>query len=1078
MTGMTLTCSVAAADMAKEIWAKENGERLLHDNGNSMILDSGGPDDFGYFFIDSADSAFNAPVFRWVDIRDTATIIDLEQDDQILGPFNVGFSFFYYNQFYTQVYICSNGWISFGYAAPEYLNRGIPSANEPNNLLAAFWDDLTPDGGNAYFYTNGNDSCVIAWHQFGHYTGEGLYTFEIILTRDGEIHFQYLGVSGVLDSHTIGIENRTGTFGLEYVHNSQSNESGKSIYIGRRPPRYADHDVLPLYFASPVGRSVVGDSIRPVVRFYNSGNFNENFNVRVLISNGPIIYNRSLIVTNLLPDTFTVLIFPWYRFTQSGTFELRAITELATDLVPTNDTISISYPVFSEIVNINFEANNGSFVGNNDWQWGHPTRGPSGAHSGQNVWGTILDSLYSEGPLLSTLISDTLLLDSLATVSFWHWYETEALFDGGNVKISADDGITWTILSPNNGYDGVLSDVFFNPIGGEPAYYGASTGWEFEMFDLSLHADQVVILKFDFGSDVSSTAYGWYIDDFSILGGQMAGTGWMTGTVRDLGNSDPIVNAVVQTSRRTDTTGFNGQYILELLPGSNSISAGASYHNTIMVDSVVIIEGDTTNLDIYLPAPAIILDTTPMDTFVVQGRQATFTRQIGNTGNGPLEFDVSVEYLPMASVSHDSRKGQERLDGGSEKGYFETLDFGDEVFTFDPQGPTGDQTCVGVEFDGDNFWVTGRHSADDVHKLHKFDRNGGFLESFDQNTISAWGWRDLAWDGSYLYASDENELAKIDVTTGEKVDTLPMPSGISPPVRALAYDRATDHFWGANFASNIIEFDRSGTTISSFSNALHIYGLAWDNVSPDGPWLWVFSQDGEPLTRVSQFDPDDGVYTGVSFQAIDHNGGQPDIAGGACLSAEWDSSMGILFCFVIGRAGQFDSFDLVQGYEITPFSRWLSISPLRGVVPPLQTVDLNITVDFTDTSFVPEQSLRAVLTINNNGIEQPSLQLNVGVRSGVEEPGPDLPREFRLYQNYPNPFNDQTLISFDLPQKSDVGLRIFDIQGRQVACLAEKQLDAGKHSFKWDAYNLSSGMYFYRLDASGFSSVGKMTLLK
>jgi hypothetical protein len=98
----------------------------------------------------------------------------------------------------------------------------------------------------------------------------------------------------------------------------------------------------------------------------------------------------------------------------------------------------------------------------------------------------------------------------------------------------------------------------------------------------------------------------------------------------------------------------------------------------------------------------------------------------------------------------------------------------------------------------------------------------------------------------------------------------------------------------------------------------------------------------------------------------------------------------------------------------------------------------------------------------------------------VDEPAEIIvPNAFRLYQNYPNPFNASTTISYQLPEASFVTLGIFDMLGRRVGTLINNQPhSAGEHQIVWDASEHSSGMYFYRLDASGNSRTSKMLLLK
>ena len=103
--------------------------------------------------------------------------------------------------------------------------------------------------------------------------------------------------------------------------------------------------------------------------------------------------------------------------------------------------------------------------------------------------------------------------------------------------------------------------------------------------------------------------------------------------------------------------------------------------------------------------------------------------------------------------------------------------------------------------------------------------------------------------------------------------------------------------------------------------------------------------------------------------------------------------------------------------------------------------------------------------------------LSVGVD---EENDTFLPVEFDLKQNYPNPFNPTTNIEFNLPQNSDVTLKIYDLTGREIIVLIDEPKNAGNHKIRFDAtsYKLSSGVYFYTLTANGFTQTKPMMLLK
>ncbi len=89
-----------------------------------------------------------------------------------------------------------------------------------------------------------------------------------------------------------------------------------------------------------------------------------------------------------------------------------------------------------------------------------------------------------------------------------------------------------------------------------------------------------------------------------------------------------------------------------------------------------------------------------------------------------------------------------------------------------------------------------------------------------------------------------------------------------------------------------------------------------------------------------------------------------------------------------------------------------------------------------------------------------------------------LPTKYELNQNYPNPFNPMTTIKFSLPERGKVQLEIYNMIGERIAILINKEMEAGYHSINFDASNLSSGVYFYRINTKNFNKVRKMLLVK
>ncbi|UCE66068.1 MAG: T9SS type A sorting domain-containing protein [Candidatus Zixiibacteriota bacterium] len=191
--------------------------------------DIGEPDAFGYIWIDSNEP--NGPAFNWIDISGTGQPLTFS-DEQNRGPFDLGFTMPFYDNMFNSIRICSNGWLSFTSTLTHYSNQSIPTAGEPNNLVAPFWDDLDPsDGGTIYYYSNNADTFIVQYDAVPGYGGMGLYTFQAILTADGNIRYQYLSMIDDLISNTVGIENSDGAIGLEVVYNGSYVQSNLAVQI-------------------------------------------------------------------------------------------------------------------------------------------------------------------------------------------------------------------------------------------------------------------------------------------------------------------------------------------------------------------------------------------------------------------------------------------------------------------------------------------------------------------------------------------------------------------------------------------------------------------------------------------------------------------------------------------------------------------------------------------------------------------------------------------------------------------------------------------------------------------------------
>ena len=96
----------------------------------------------------------------------------------------------------------------------------------------------------------------------------------------------------------------------------------------------------------------------------------------------------------------------------------------------------------------------------------------------------------------------------------------------------------------------------------------------------------------------------------------------------------------------------------------------------------------------------------------------------------------------------------------------------------------------------------------------------------------------------------------------------------------------------------------------------------------------------------------------------------------------------------------------------------------------------------------------------------------------VKDPGPAIPLRMSLEQNYPNPFNPTTTISFTLPHPGFARLAIYNLLGQQVSVLLASEMSAGRHTVRWDAGNVPTGVYFYRLETGKSVETRKLIVVK
>ncbi len=251
---LTVTCVWADAAEEKELLIKAEEAKAVPDYKPI------GP-------IGQIDQDFEEIPYAWIEINPAhpgalpGTNSGIINDDHNVGPFDIGFDFPWYDgATHNTIRLCSNGFASFTSTSSTWTNQVIPYSSEPNNTgYGSVW----------YYYDAANNRFIAEWDSCAHYNypnHDGVFTFELILYPDGTIDYMYKmldpGTVTPFPSATVGVENSTGTVGIQVTYNGSGplepeNEMGIRVYPLGGPPEIS---VSLIPFTDPVQIPASGGS--------------------------------------------------------------------------------------------------------------------------------------------------------------------------------------------------------------------------------------------------------------------------------------------------------------------------------------------------------------------------------------------------------------------------------------------------------------------------------------------------------------------------------------------------------------------------------------------------------------------------------------------------------------------------------------------------------------------------------------------------------------------------------------------------------------------------------------------------
>jgi immune inhibitor InhA-like protein/carboxypeptidase family protein/type IX secretion system substrate protein len=765
-----------------------------------------------------------------------------------------------------------------------------------------------------------------------------------------------------------------------------------------------------------------------------------------------------------------------------------------------------------------FEDDNGEFVGEAGWEWAAGSNAGA-ANSGENCWSAWPGVDYPNSANSSLYTPVIEVPSDEAQLTFYHWYDIESYFDGGNVKISLDEGATWELITPIGGYPEDAATTSNSGIPGEACYSASSEGWVMAEFDLSIYDGEDVMFRFHFGSDSSVVYPGWDIDDVRIgepdersisltLASDIG-----QNTVRDLremigyaifrGFADDEDNfedwdLIADTIQDTTYEDVTWQNITE--PGTYEYCIRSMYTGGVFSGPAFTNE---IGFDMYAP---VTINVTADSGDPVDGAAVVFT---SNDGEHVYEAVVSggiVNWAEVWKTAYSLTIELEGYENYSQEDIYVTDAVTLNVELLELVGPPAN---LAVDEDmGMLTWTEPGTGGASIDNILLVDDDGSIYLDFSDTQP----YYTAILDGAEV----DYEIYEI-TTEGEDG-----PDAAYMADFALVIWECGEQWQTANTLSDTDEAELGTYLDNGGFLVLSGHDYLWDRYPSAGAfsagqfpydYLGLASATQDAFTvGVSQQGPEfvdidgAGCTAGLSVQLQDvfsdpamRDGVYLDYltpnADGASYSTYDGNSIGIQTSNTIfttaGWAGIVDGDNTVLEYVLASFTNFSN-----------RTRHLDYYNVYVDNSLVG-QTTELEFNLADLEIFEENLDYEAGVSahftSGNESEittleftchwvGSDADQDVilgvnALGDNYPNPFNPVTNFAYSVKDEALVSIEIYNVKGQKVRTLVNEVQTTGIYRVNWtgDADNgskVSSGIYFYKLNTGDFTRTKKMILMK
>ena len=400
-------------------------------------------------------------------------------------------------------------------------------------------------------------------------------------------------------------------------------------------------------------------------------------------------------------------------------------------------------------------------------------------------------------------------------------------------------------------------------------------------------------------------------------------SGIVSGIITDENTDEPISNARVTVGNKVTRTNAEGEYSLEVLRGRKALRVSAagfsSYSRTVDIQSDTVF-----NASLKSPRIETDVDSLTVSSYPYLEHNDTIT--LSNTGSGTLIWSSITEYDNLALI--EDSVIQQRSN---------TRSLWDSIQTFATRENAEQAIATDGFFIYTSSWMR-------PGEFNRYTPNGEYVETFYIENVGSI--RNLSYDGTNFYGTEgTNIIFKLDLDNQTLVDSIETDI---QEIRHCSFNKQDGSLLAGSWNSLYRIDIENGTSEQIRNDLANVYSSAFDNLSPGGPYLWLFSQTSQnngPSAYIRQFNINTGEYTDRTHYLDDINLSSTSLAGGICASEYVCEGKFVLLADVQNPSGS----NTIATYEIGCTNSVVRTGKKSGTIEPNESESIYVRARATET---------------------------------------------------------------------------------------------------------------------------------